>query len=117
VSAAPDGEACLELADREQPQVILLDENLPGISGMEACRRLKASEGTRHLSVIMFIGKGSNRGVTAEAGALDYLVKPFRVEKLLHRVKAAISVGHLTEPIERLMAYIEALDENRTGLG
>lgn len=74
------------------PDLLLLDWMLPGVSGIELCRRLRAREATRSLPIIMLTARGeeSERIRGLATGADDYVVKPFSVPELLARVKAIL---------------------------
>ena len=84
-------EAELRLAENP-PDLVILDWMLPGVSGLEICRRLRARETTRTLPVIMVTGRGEEaervRGLSV--GADDYVVKPFSVPELMARVRALL---------------------------
>jgi len=84
-------EAELRLAEN-LPDLVILDWMLPGVSGLEICRRLRAREATRTLPVIMVTGRGEEaervRGLSV--GADDYVVKPFSVPELMARVRALL---------------------------
>jgi two-component system, OmpR family, phosphate regulon response regulator PhoB len=88
-SATRGDEAEFRLAE-EPPDLVLLDWMLPGVSGVELCRRIRARRGTEHLPVIMLTARGEEadrvRGLAT--GADDYIVKPFSVPELLARVAA-----------------------------
>ncbi|MGF1481134.1 MAG: response regulator transcription factor [Cyanophyceae cyanobacterium] len=88
VAVAPDGLAGLAAARETQPDLILLDWMLPGISGTEICRRLRET-GDR-VPIVLLTAKDeiSDRVAGLDAGADDYLVKPFSIEELLARVRA-----------------------------
>jgi len=77
------------------PDLILLDLMLPGLSGLEVCRRLKADPATADIPVIMLTAKGEEEDIIAgfDAGADDYVTKPFRPKVLLARVKAVLRRG------------------------
>jgi two-component system phosphate regulon response regulator PhoB len=95
--SAPDGRRGLELAALEPvPDLILLDLMLPDISGIEVCRRLKATDPTKGVLVLMLTAKGEeiDRVVGFEVGADDYVVKPFSVRELLLRIKAILRRAH-----------------------
>jgi two-component system phosphate regulon response regulator PhoB len=74
------------------PDLVILDWMLPGISGLELCRRLRAREATRSLPIIMLTARGeeSERVRGLSVGADDYVVKPFSVPELLARVHALL---------------------------
>ena len=74
------------------PDLVILDWMLPGVSGLEICRRLRAREATRTLPVIMLTARGeeSERVRGLSVGADDYVVKPFSVPELMARVRALL---------------------------
>jgi two-component system phosphate regulon response regulator PhoB len=89
--SARGDDAELELIENP-PDLVLLDWMLPGLSGLEVCRRLRAREATRSLPVIMLTARGEEgervRGLSI--GADDYVVKPFSVPELMARVRALL---------------------------
>lgn len=88
VSVASDGTAGLMAARDQKPDLVLLDWMLPGISGLEICRRLR-STGNRVPVVLMTARDDvSDRVAGLDAGADDYVVKPFSIQELLARVRA-----------------------------
>ena len=92
VSRAEDGDEALVLVQESQPDLIILDWMLPGVSGIEVCRRLKASTGTRSIPVIMLTARGeeSDRVRGLETGADDYVVKPYSINELMARVRTQL---------------------------
>jgi DNA-binding response OmpR family regulator len=114
VVAASNGEEALELAERENPQVILLDIDMPGIGGIEVCKRLKADDKTRFIPVIMATGLGDTYLEALEAGAEEFVCKPFHLAELSIRVKSMLSIRHLTDELDRAAAYIRGLQQART---
>ena len=89
VMLASNGNEALELVETENLQAILLDINMPGINGVEVCKR-KAFE----------------------ARADDFVNKPFDLTDIKVRVKSLIRVGHFTDPAERQTAYMEEMERN-----
>ena len=89
------GEDGLNESREAIPDLILLDLMLPGLSGLEVCRRLKGDAATENIPVIMLTAKGEEEDIIAgfEAGADDYVTKPFRPKILLARVKAVLRRG------------------------
>jgi two-component system, OmpR family, phosphate regulon response regulator PhoB len=89
---AQDGEQAVALAGREQPDLILLDAMMPGLSGFEVLRRLKGDTTMRSIPVIMVTAKGHERDVLSglRGGAIDYIVKPFSLKELSARVELAL---------------------------
>jgi two-component system phosphate regulon response regulator PhoB len=89
--AARGDEAELKIAER-QPDLVILDWMLPGISGIELCRRIRARPETGKLPILMLTARGEEderiRGL--QTGADDYVVKPFSVPELMARVRALL---------------------------
>ncbi|SMX22198.1 phosphate regulon transcriptional regulator PhoB [Boseongicola aestuarii] len=92
VTKTDNGDDAMVLVDEAQPDIILLDWMLPGISGIEICRRLKANNRTRNVPVIMLSARSEEvdkvRGL--ETGADDYMVKPYSVVELMARVRTQL---------------------------
>lgn len=90
VNAARDGEHALGSARDQPPDLVLLDVMLPGLDGTEVCRRLRS--GDPDLPILMVTAKGRvpDRIAGLDAGADDYLVKPFDFDELLARVRALL---------------------------
>ena len=92
VATTGDGEEALTLIAEAPPDVVVLDWMLPGVSGIEVCRRLKARPETRGLPVIMLSARAEEvdrvRGL--ETGADDYVVKPYSVIELMARVRSQL---------------------------
>jgi two-component system response regulator RegX3 len=89
VSEAADGEEGLEIAKRNGLDVVILDVMLPGISGVDLCRALRAESG---VPIIMLTAKDSevDRVLGLELGADDYVTKPFSMVELVSRVRAIL---------------------------
>jgi len=84
------GEECLEkLKSNERPDVILLDVMMPGLSGHETCKKIKADKNLRGIRVIMLTAKGQRADADEglESGADDYIIKPFDPYELVEQVK------------------------------
>ena len=111
VITAADGAEAIALAKTESPQVILMDVKMPGVDGIEACRRLKSDDKTKFIPVIMITGY-KDRDVEAYLeGADDFVNKPFDKLKISYRVKSMLRIRHLTGELERAMAYVEELQK------
>ena len=111
-SVARGDEAELRLAENA-PDLLILDWMLPGVSGIEICRRLRARETTRTLPVIMVTARNeeSERVRGLSVGADDYVVKPFSVIELMARVHALLRRSRPERVAERL--YVGDLDLDR----
>jgi DNA-binding response OmpR family regulator len=93
VTHASDGEAGLEQFQLMQPQLVILDLMMPGIDGLEVCRRIRSLPGdAARVPVLMLTAKGDpmDRIIGLELGADDYLPKPFEPRELLARVRAVL---------------------------
>ena len=92
VDVTDRGEEALELVAENGPDLMVLDLMLPGLDGLEVCRRLKQTELTSTLPVIILTAKGEEEDVVAgfEAGADDYITKPFSPKVLSARVAAVL---------------------------
>jgi len=92
VTAAASGEEAVRLALSLLPDLILLDLLLPGMDGLEVCRRLKADARTRSIPLIMLTAKGEEADIVAglELGADDYVTKPFSPRVLLARIRTVL---------------------------
>jgi two-component system cell cycle response regulator len=113
VFLAPAGEEAIELAKRETPHAILLDVRMPGIDGIEVCKRLKAEPKTQFIPVIMITGYDENKIAAIEVGADDFVNKPIDLVELAIRVKSIIRIRYLTDELERAVAYINELEKSQ----
>jgi len=87
-----NGESLLDECQSTLPDMFILDIMLPGIDGLEICRRLKQNARTKNIPIIMLTAKGEefDRVLGLELGADDYIVKPFSVRELAARVRAVL---------------------------
>ena len=90
IARAPDGEEAMERLGDERPDLVLLDWMLPGLSGIEVCRRIRARSETRDVPVLMVTARGeeADRVRGLDTGADDYVVKPYSVQEVVARVRA-----------------------------
>lgn len=93
VLAASDGELALELALMEHPDIVLLDVRMPRMNGYEVCRSIKENEVTKHIPVVFISAKGQEAEVQEgmDAGATDYILKPFSTDHLVERVAEVLA--------------------------
>jgi two-component system, OmpR family, KDP operon response regulator KdpE len=89
ISEVSSGEEAVELASKLKPDLILLDVNLPGMSGIETCREIRRSTDA---PIIMLTVRSAERDkvIALDAGADDYVTKPFGIEELLARIRASL---------------------------
>ncbi len=92
VITATTGEEALKRCETERPSLVLLDIMLPGIAGLEVCRRLKGDRLTANIPIIMLTARGDevDKILGLELGADDYITKPFSVRELAARVKTLL---------------------------
>jgi len=90
-----NGKNALALIEKEKPALIVLDLMLPGISGLELCRRIKAQEETKNICVVILSAKGQEWEKTEgyEVGADLYETKPFSPKQLIDNVKMLLRKG------------------------
>ena len=93
VVAAADGQEAVELALKERPDMILMDVRMPRLSGYEACKRIKADPNLKDVPVVFLSAKGQDTEIRLgmDAGAQEYVVKPFAPAELVEKVKALLA--------------------------
>ncbi len=92
VTLAADGDSALHAAAAQPPDLVVLDWMIPGLSGIEVCRRLRRQPGSKALPIIMLTARGeeADRVEGLESGADDYMVKPFSPGELAARIRAVL---------------------------
>lgn len=111
IRAAATGEEGLRIAAEFRPDAILLDRQLPGIDGVEVCRRLREMDATRATPVLMLTGTHDSRArvEALEIGADDYIIKPFVPDELRARISRFLTTrGEYSDRI---------VEERRTAIG
>lgn len=106
VHRAADGPTALEAAARHPPDLVVLDLMLPGMDGLEVCRRLQAREcGAPPMAVVMLTAHGDEeeRILGLEVGADDYVTKPFSPRELVLRVRSVLRRAAALPPEEPLL--------------
>lgn len=108
IKAATNGEAALRIVDKQLPDIILLDIMMPGMSGLEVCKRLKADPHTADIPIIFLTAKDQTEDETEgfELGAADYILKPVNPPILKARVKTHLA---LKQSMDALQETSEAL--------
>jgi two-component system, OmpR family, alkaline phosphatase synthesis response regulator PhoP len=95
VEIVDSGDSALRVVTEREPDLILLDLNLPVLSGLEVCRILRARPNTAHVPIIMLTARTSesDRVTGLDVGADDYITKPFSLRELAARVRAILRRG------------------------
>jgi len=88
-----DGKLAVERAQQEMFDIILMDVRMPRMTGYEACRRLKENESTQSIPIIFLSAKGQETEIQTglEAGASDYVLKPFSPDALIQKIKGVLA--------------------------
>ena len=110
---AHDGPEALEIIAKNPPDLILLDVMMPRMSGFEVCKRIKNDPKTSDIPVIMVTALNEfgdiERGI--DSGTDDFLSKPVNKLELLTRVKTMLKLKHLTDKLERTLAYLNEIEK------
>lgn len=119
---ASNGGAALKIAEKAAPDLILLDVMMPGLDGLETCRRLKAIPSLAETPVIFITARNEMESLVEgfKAGGVDYIIKPFQTEEVLSRVGTHLRIGRLTRELrarnEELSTEIERRKRAETDL-
>jgi CheY-like chemotaxis protein len=112
-----DGNSAIEAIGQSVPDIILLDVMMPGMDGFETCRRLKENADTRDIPVIFMtaLNEVIDEVKGLELGAVDYIIKPFRVEIVLERIRTHLTLRNLQKSLEKKNAELrDALNNVET---
>jgi putative two-component system response regulator len=111
VTEADDGMQALLCVSREQPDLVLSDRAMPGMDGLELCRRLKSDPATRLIPVVMLTGMGqeSEKLEALELDADEYLSKPCSLKELRARVRSLLRLKHTLDEMENAGAVLQAV--------
>ncbi len=114
IRIASDGIEALEMVAQQKPDIVLLDIMMPRMSGFEVCQKLKASDDTKNIPVVLVTALNEmgdiERGV--DCGADDFLSKPINKLELITRVKSLLKVRTLHSELEKTLSYLEEMESN-----
>jgi two-component system KDP operon response regulator KdpE len=112
VIEAKNGQEAVEMVIRERPALILMDVNMPGMSGLEACSKIRMS---CSVPIIMVTVRNSEQDKihALDSGADDYVVKPFTIGELLARIRAALRRSSSEEPLPKFESPQLSVDLER----
>lgn len=108
-----DGQETVDVINAQQPDLILLDIMMPKMSGYEVCEQIKANPETRDIPVLMVTALNEMGDIekAVKAGCDDFLTKPVSQLELQTRVKSLLRVRHLANERDRLLAYLEEMEQ------
>jgi len=114
IEVAVDGRDTLEKVAQFNPDLILLDIMMPGLSGFEVCKKLKDDPQTSHVMVLMVTALNELGDIerAVAAGCDDFLSKPVNKLELLKRVENMLKLRHVTDQLKRLRDYIDGIDDS-----
>lgn len=109
VFAFPLAEMAVRAARQNPPDLILLDINMPGMDGYEACQNLKADPGLQHIPIIFIsaFGEPMDKVRAFNIGGVDYVNKPFEISEVLARVKTHLQIHQMRRKLESYNHYLE----------
>ena len=118
VRAVTSGPQALQAVEREPPDLILLDINMPEMDGYEVCRRLKARDRSKDVPVIFLtaLADTSDKVRAFEAGGVDYVTKPFQLDEVLARVKTHVALRRARVALAGSYGRLRALEQLRDDL-
>jgi len=110
---AHDGPEALEIIAKDFPDLILLDVMMPKMSGFEVCKRIKNDPKTSDIPVIMVTALNEFGDIerAIDSGTDDFLSKPVNKLELLTRVKTMLKLKHLSDKLERTLAYLSEIEK------
>lgn len=113
ISMANNGVRALELVEKWQPDLILMDVMMPEMDGIEACRRLKADEKTRDIPILFITAKTEAEDVLEgfKVGGADYISKPFRLGEVLARVETHLRLRKIIRDKDNLISELRDTHE------
>ncbi len=115
VFMAHDGQETLDMVEKCQPDIILLDIMMPKLSGYEVCQKLRNDEQYSCIPILMVtaLNESGDMEKAVNAGCDDFLTKPVNQIELKTRIRSLLRVRHLTNERDRLMAYLLEVEKTK----
>lgn len=115
VSVAMDGLTGLQMIQSALPDVVLLDVMLPGMNGVELCRKVRSQNMSVPIIMLTALGTSENIVMGLETGADDYITKPFKFTELLARIAAVVRRSHGKNAVDSTVVHIDDLTLDTVG--
>lgn len=114
VILASSGEEALNLLEKgpQNPDVIILDYKMPGLDGIEVCRRIRSNNNYKNIPIVMLTAYYNEKEDAFKAGVDDFLSKPAETIDILMRLKYILRIKELSEELEKTKAYLEELKKS-----
>jgi len=111
VTEAVNGQEAVEFAKKENPDVILMDIDMPVMGGIEACREIKRDEKTKNIPILVITAFNESKMEAIKAGVDDFINKPFDMEEVIIRAKSMLKIKNLTDELQRVCTYVEEIEK------
>ena len=117
VRVAVDGQFAIESIKKKEPDLILLDIQMPGMDGFEVCQNIKTNLQIEHIPIIFISALTESQDIVKafQSGGVDYVTKPFREDEILARIKTHLKLAELQKELKRSAANLEQKVRTRTG--
>lgn len=111
---ASSGIEAMDIINKDKPDLVLLDVMMPKMSGFEVCRKIKNNPATADIPVIMVTALNEMGDIerAVDSGTDDFLSKPINKWELLTRVRTMLKLKHLTDELERTLAYLDEVEKH-----
>jgi diguanylate cyclase (GGDEF)-like protein len=109
---ATSGDAALEILKTGQPDLIILDINMPNMSGLEVCKQIKSDPLYKHIPILFLTGSEKDISEAFAVGAVDYIIKPVRSEELIARVNTHLTLSTLVDSLDKANVMLESVNES-----
>ncbi len=116
VRSVQDGNTAIRAACQKPPDLILLDINMPEMSGYDVCQRIKENDSTRHIPIIFLtaLTEAEDKVKAFTSGGVDYITKPFQLSEVLARVNTHLNLRHLYLELQAEKKHLEDRVAKRT---